>query len=113
MKNAVDVIKVSAEESYEHGKEIIALCIRIVLTILIELGIAYLAGYHEKKQLRFLVIVNVVTQVLLNVYLYFLDYHRGDGLTFMLHYINLEFIIFVYRSIFVCLGSSGYFREAD
>ena len=40
---------------------------RIVLTIALELGIALLFGYREKKVLALLAVINVVTQITLNV----------------------------------------------
>lgn len=50
-------------------KELLALIARIGITICIEVGIAILFGYAENKQLIFLSIVNVVTQIILNLIL--------------------------------------------
>lgn len=46
-----------------------SLAIRIVITILIELAVALLFGFREKKQLQVLAVVNIVTQIVLNVLL--------------------------------------------
>ena len=58
---------ISAEESYDYTWEGISLGARILLTILLELLIALPFGYREKKVLGFLAIVNIITQILLNV----------------------------------------------
>ena len=94
IKNATSDVVISATKSYKYGGEIIALLVRIVLTIMIELGIARMAGYCEKKQLGFLIIVNVITQVLLNIWLNIVEYRSGS-LALMIHYFNLELLILV------------------
>lgn len=93
IKNATSDIVVTASQSYKYGKEMVSLLVRIVLTILIELGIALLAGYREKKQFRFLILVNVITQVLLNIRLNMIAYQNGS-LALAIHYIKLELLIF-------------------
>lgn len=93
IKNATSDIVVTATKSYKYGKEMVSLLVRIVLTILIELGIARLVGYREKKQFRFLILVNVITQVLLNIRLNMIGYHNGS-LALAIHYVKLELLIF-------------------
>ena len=63
----------AAEKNYDYTWEIISLLIRIVLTIAIEIAVALLFGYRNKKQLRLLAVVNVATQVLLNIALALID----------------------------------------
>lgn len=46
--------------------EAAGLLIRIAATVLIELGIALLFKYRGKRELRFILITNIVTQILLN-----------------------------------------------
>lgn len=94
IKNATSVVVVTATQSYKYGGEIIALLIRIVLTLLIELRIARELGYCEKKQFGFIVIVNVITQVLLNIWLNVVEYRSGS-LALLITYFELELLIFV------------------
>lgn len=94
IENATADVVVTASKSYKYGGELVSLLIRIVLTILVELGIARVAGYSEKKQFRLLIIVNVITQVLLNIWLNVVAYRSGS-LALMIHYFNLELLIFV------------------
>lgn len=94
IENVTADVVVTASKTYKYGGEIVALLIRIVLTILVELGIARVAGYGEKKQFRLLIIVNAITQVLLNIWLNVVAYRSGS-LALMIHYFNLELLIFV------------------
>ena len=58
-----------AKKNYDYTWETISLVARIVITILLEMGLAMMFGYRHKKQLRFLAAVNIVTQILLNILL--------------------------------------------
>lgn len=93
IKNAKLDIVVTATRSYHYGGEIIGLLIRIALTLLIELKIARTMGYCEKKQFGFIVVVNVITQILLNVWLNMVEYHSGS-LMLIITYAKLELWIF-------------------
>ena len=59
--------RIEAYRSYEYRQEMIGLVVRIVLTIVIEMLVALLFGFREKKQLVILAVVNIITQILLNV----------------------------------------------
>ena len=98
LKNATSDIVVTATQSYKYGREIIGLLVRIALTLLIELQIARTVGYGEKKQFGFIVVVNVITQVLLNVWLNIVEYRSGF-LALMITYFQLEFLIFVIEAV--------------
>ena len=89
---------ISAEKSYDFTWELISLAARIVLTIVLELAIALLFGYREKKTLGFLAIVNVITQVVLNVALNIINYRSGSmGFTFA--FICMEILVFAIEAI--------------
>lgn len=93
-----DTDGISAVESYDFTWELISLVARIVLTILLELAIALLFGYREKCALGFLAIVNIITQVTLNVALNILNYHSGS-MGFTLAFIGMEIVVFVIEAI--------------
>ena len=84
---------ITMSKSYRFVTETISLIIRIILTIAIELGIAWLFGLREKKIFRFIAIVNIVTQIALNLALNTINYHWG-GLAFFFFYILLELSVF-------------------
>lgn len=89
---------ITARQSYDYTWEVISLVARIVLTIALELAIALLFGYREKKALGFLAIVNVITQVILNVALNIINYRSGSmGFTFAS--ICMEIVVFAIEAI--------------
>ena len=89
---------ITARQSYDYTWEVISLVARIVLTIALELAIALLFGYREKKALGFLAIVNVITQVVLNVALNIINYRSGSmGFTFAS--ICMEIVVFAIEAI--------------
>ena len=72
--------------------EILSLIARVLLTIAIELGIALLFGFRERKLFRFIVIVNVITQISLNLALNIINYYSGQ-LAFVIFFVLLEIAV--------------------
>lgn len=97
-ENATSDVNVKAWRSYDYVGETINLIVRIILTILVELAIARIAKYTEKKQFRFIIVVNVITQILMNVRLNMISYHHG-GLSWILSYNNLEMLVFLIEAV--------------
>lgn len=87
-----------AKESYDYTWESVSLVARIVITILLELAIALLFGYREKKVLSFFAVVNVITQVVLNIALNIINYRSG-AMAFVISYILLEMVVFTIEAI--------------
>ena len=94
----LDADPMVADKSYDYTWEIISLAVRIILTIALELAIALLFGYREKKVLGFLAIVNAVTQVGLNVALNIINYNSGS-MIFTFNYVLLEILVFAIEAI--------------
>ncbi|MBE6932835.1 MAG: hypothetical protein E7464_05610 [Ruminococcaceae bacterium] len=93
----------SVRRSYDYGGEIVGLLARILITIAIEMAIAVSAfGFREKKQLRVLIVVNCVTQILLNVLLNVTGYFNGP-ISFIVDYIFLETLVFVIEAVVYCI----------
>ncbi len=88
---------VTAISSYYHAKEIIFLIIRILLTIGIELLIALAFKFTAKKQILFIAVVNVITQIALNIGINMIYFNRGAWLIFL--YIPLELAVFAVEAI--------------
>ena len=89
---------ITARQSYDYTWELISLGARIVLTIVLELAIALVFGYREKKALSFLAIINVITQVTLNVALNIINYKSGSmGFTFA--FVCMEILVFAIEAI--------------
>lgn len=83
---------VKASKSYDYTREIISLLVRIVATILIELGVAWLFRLRTKKKILSVTVVNVATQTILNVVLNVLFFFQGAWA--LIWYIPLELAIF-------------------
>ena len=83
----IDIVK-----SYDYTNEIISLVIRVILTITIELVIAWLFGFRGKKVLGFIAITNIATQILLNLVLNTTNYYSGMD-TFIIFYVLLEVFV--------------------
>lgn len=91
-------IYIKAYQSYHYTEEVISLSVRIVSTILIEIGIALIFGYRTKKQILFITGINTATQIFLNVLLNVVNYKNGY-LAFIAAYFVLELIVFVLEAI--------------
>ncbi len=92
--------RMNAYKSYNYATEIGALIARILITIVIEMAIALMFGYWEKKQLLFLVGMNTGTQIILNVLLNIINYNSGR-IAFVLCYILFEIIVVVIEAILI------------
>lgn len=74
--------------------EVGGLLIRIALTVLIEIGVAFLFGYRGKRELKLILITNIITQVLLNVLIAVGDHGLG-AFGAMFSYIAGEIVVFI------------------
>ena len=90
--------RLNAYKSYNYGVEIGSLVARILITIIIEMGIALLFSYREKKQLLLLVGVNSGTQIILNVLLNIINYNSGE-MAFVVFYVLFELVVFAIEAI--------------
>lgn len=74
------------------------LFVRMVLTVLLELGIAWLFRYRTKPLVTSIITVNVVTQLLLNMPLVFISFKLG-GLAAFIAYFLLEIPVLIIEAI--------------
>lgn len=100
---------VTLEKSYDYTWELISLAARIVLTIAVELGMAVLFfGKEDKRAFRFLAVVNIATQLFLNVALNVIHYYGGTiysllwGSSIFLLYL-LEIVVMIVEGILYTL----------
>jgi len=91
-------VGIKLSQSYDYKGEIASLVIRILLTIGIELAIAWFSGLRGKKVFCFIAITNIVTQILLNLALNFINFHAGME-AFVTFYILLEVVVFAIEAI--------------
>lgn len=90
-----------AEKSYDYTWELISMLVRIVFTIILEIGIAILFGFKNRKQLLIISCVNISTQIILNVLLNFINYSSGS-MAFTVYYILFEIIVFAIEAAIFC-----------
>lgn len=85
-------------KNYNSTWEIISLVARIVLTILIEVAIAWILQIRSKKDLKTIIIVNVITQIGLNVALNIINFFKGQW-AFTFYYAVLEIAILFIEAV--------------
>lgn len=87
-----------AQKSYDFSMELVSLAVRVVLTIAIEVLIALMHGYRNKKNVKIIVITNICTQVVLNVLLNVINYRSGQ-MAFVFHYVWMESVVFALEAV--------------
>ncbi len=88
----------NAVNNYDYLGEILALMVRIIITIAVELCIALLFVFGKKRLFVSIGIVNVITQIILNVILNIIHYNSGI-LSYIFAYIGLELLVIVLEAI--------------
>jgi hypothetical protein len=91
-----------AERSYNYAREVAGFMVRLIITLLIELGVAWLFGFRRKELLLLILGANVVTQVALNLILNGV-YNQHGPWAFLFYYVVLEPVIFAAEALFYCL----------
>lgn len=83
-----------ARRAYSVAWELFGLICRIIITILLELGVAFLFGFGRRNLLIWIGGVNIITQILLNLILNF-TFHNSGSLSFAASYVLLECFVFI------------------
>ena len=94
--NNHEIIK--AYESYNYTFEIVSFLIRCAITIFLELIIAEIFNLKDSKQRNIIIRTNLITQVLLNVFITYTTYLNGY-LTFIFSYLWLEALVLIIEGI--------------
>ena len=95
---AITHVLLTAEPNYNYKQEVISLLARVAITLLLELGVALLFGLKRKNIFGFIVCVNVVTQILLNLILFGVDINYGS-MAFTFNYVLLEIAVFALEAV--------------
>ena len=94
--------EVSAKRNYQWGREIIGLLLRISFTVSIEMVVAAFFGFKGAGIDKLLVLVNLLTQILLNVSLNVIDLNSG-GWVCLRWYVILELVIIAIEAAIYCV----------
>lgn len=90
--SALDVEQNGGSKGYMV--EISGFLFRVIITVLLELGVAKLFGIRSKRAVKLILIVNVITQLLLNIAVAAADISRGSfGAAVAL--VGMEIVIFI------------------
>ncbi len=100
-KDMISAELIRARRSYNYLQEALSLIARTGLTIVVEILVAFLFGFRKKKQLQILVVVNIVTQIILNALLNLIDFKLGPGLA-LFGYFLLELLVFSIEAGIYC-----------
>ena len=90
--------EINAYRSYDYTAEILSLIARIAITLGIEILVALIFGFRERKQLIFLAAVNAVTQIILNLLLNIINYNSGWLASFICYFL-LEHLVLLIEAI--------------
>ena len=85
---------IELSDNYDYGKEILRMMIRVVFTIIIELGIGLLFRFTAKEEVLLIVKTNIFTQLFLNIALTFTNILGGIFGALLIMF-PLEFLIFM------------------
>ena len=91
-------IKSVDDNVYDFTWELVSLACRVLITIALELAVAWLFGLRQKKLITGILGVNVITQIALNVALNIINYSRGAYM-FVFCYILLEILVFIVEAV--------------
>lgn len=92
-----DNLTLTAERKYSPFFVVFAFIMRMLITLAIEVVIAIPFGFKRKKQLASIIIINFITQLVLNLILYIEAV--DSGIWFIFLYISLELLIFIIEAI--------------
>ena len=84
-------------EDYDYSSLIVTFLVCCSMTLLIELFIAFLFNYRDKKDFMFIVKTNCFTQIILHVYLQFMVY-QYDFFSVLFYYLFAETAVLVIES---------------
>lgn len=92
-------VNVNAHRNYNYFREGVQIFIRIIATLLIEMMIAFLFGFREKRQIFIILAANIVTQMALNIYLNIFTYREGVWLYTLIPLFLGEIVVFILESV--------------
>ncbi len=89
---------ICVQKTYDYTNEGLSLFARIILTLIVEIGLALLFGFREKRQILFITLVNLITQIALNLALNNIINPSWE-FGFVIFYVLLEVVVFVTEAI--------------
>lgn len=91
------------EMKIDYGSIILDFVVRLAVTLFVEVGIALLFRLRENRVLRFIIIVNAITQVLLMIVLLIVRFSDGRTAEVLLYFV-LETAVFLIEGLIYALN---------
>ena len=85
--------------NFDSAWNIVALAVRIIVTISLELIIALLFGFKGKKKIIPIVIVNLITQAGLNIGMNVFHVFVNNEISLIIYYFLLEIAVFIVEAV--------------
>ncbi|MBQ6492470.1 MAG: hypothetical protein IJI92_01180 [Erysipelotrichaceae bacterium] len=99
--------ELKVKEDARLGHEVLMFLIRISATVLIEVLIGLAFGYRSKKEIKTIIITNLLTQVILNLFMSFMSYYSG-GMVWLILFPIAELVIMVFELIVYLFRMKGH-----
>ncbi len=108
ISTSVPVFAASQHETVEgYASEIVGFFVKVIIAVGLELAVAVAFGYRRKKEVKLILIVNIATQLFLNIAVNIADFRAG-ALFGIITYIGLEFLIFIFEAAIYAVNLPGY-----
>ncbi|MGM9969114.1 MAG: hypothetical protein ACI35S_01820 [Anaeroplasma sp.] len=92
--------------NYNYGKEIGLLLIRIIITLVIEVGLGLLYKFDRKSIIR-ISIINIITQFILNIGLNYVTYYQGRNILLIIY----SFPLLILFELIICFIEMFFYKK--
>ncbi len=89
---------ITVKKDYSAFTDVLGFFVRFLFTLAIEIGLAFAFGYKDKNQFTLIAVINMLTQLALNIALTIVIYKSGS-LAFFFAYVIAEIIIFAMEAV--------------
>lgn len=89
---------IKIKNTYPYYKEVLEFILRLAITLAVEIGLYFLFRLHTKRNFKIVMIVNIATQLLLNIIINLSTFYQGE-LYALIILILCELVIFIVEPI--------------
>lgn len=89
---------IKMKNTYPYYKEVLEFILRLTITLAVEIGLYFLFRLHTKRNFKIVMIVNIATQLLLNIVINLSTFYQGE-LYALIILILCELVIFIVEPI--------------
>lgn len=96
--SAINVHDITIIRTYNYSSEIINLIVRIILTLVIEIGLFFLMRLYTKRNFNVVLLTNLLTQIFLNIMVNIRLFNSGS-LSAIILLFSLEVLILIFEAL--------------